>query len=262
MRADHVRAEAGSRSQRTQEGERLRLALHLNRLELLVVEDALRLAVCLHRAGDPVHRCCSLQAGCRVDDVARDHPLALFGTRPERHDGLARIDADPHLQRERRILIVQLPDRLQDPEPGTDGTLRVVLVRHWGAEDRHDRVSDELLHGAAVTLDLLPQAGVVGADAGTDVLGVSRFRGGREADEVAEEDGHDLALLVYRRLRLRGQRRRTERAERELSRELLTARSACRHPRSLRRSGPPPRGRRFSAPSLQRSRFRTKPVTS
>ena len=101
--------------------------------------------------------------------------------------------------------LVQLLDRLQDAEPGPDRALGVVLVCHRCAEDGHDRVPDELLDGAAVALDLLPQAGVVGADAGADVLGVSRFRGRGEADEVAEEDGHDLALLLHRRRRLRGQ---------------------------------------------------------
>ena len=48
-------------------------------LELLVVEDALRLAVGLLRDRDPVHRRRPLQAGSGVDDVARDDPLALFG---------------------------------------------------------------------------------------------------------------------------------------------------------------------------------------
>ena len=41
------------------------------------------------------------------------------------------------------------------------------------AEDGHDRVADELLDRAAVALDLLPQARVVRADAGADVLRVS-----------------------------------------------------------------------------------------
>ena len=131
--------------------------------------------------------------------------------------------------------LVQLLDRLQDAEAGPDGALRIVLVCRRGAEDGHDRVPDELLDRAAVALDVLPQAGVVGADAGADVLGVSRFRGGGEADEVAEEDGHDLALLLHGCRRLRGQRRRTERAEGELARQLLAARRACRHARSLRR---------------------------
>ena len=129
--------------------------------------------------------------------------------------------------------VVQLLDRLQDAKAGADCALGVVLVCRRCAEDRHDRVPDELLDRAAVALDLLPQARVVGADASADVLGVSRFGCGGEADEVAEEDGDHLALLLHRGCRLCGQRGRTERAEREVSRELLAARRAGRHARSV-----------------------------
>ena len=59
-------------------------------------------------------------------------------------------------------------------------------MRDRRAEDGHDRVADELLHGPPVALDVLAEAGVVGADAGADVLGVSLLRGGGEADEIAE----------------------------------------------------------------------------
>jgi hypothetical protein len=39
-----------------------------------------------------------------------------------------------------------------------------------------------------VALDLLTEAGMVGADARADVFRVSCFRGSGEADEIAEED--------------------------------------------------------------------------
>ena len=54
------------------------------------------------------------------------------------------------------------------------------------AEGSHHRIPDELLDGAAAALDLLPQAGVVGADAGAYILGVLALGGGGESDEVAE----------------------------------------------------------------------------
>ena len=38
---------------------------------------------------------------------------------------------------------------------------------------------------------------MVGTDASADVLGISGLRGGGEADEVTEEDGDDLALLLH-----------------------------------------------------------------
>src|SRR5207249_10549447 len=112
--------------------------------------------------------------------------------------------------RERRICIVQLPDRLQDAKPGTDRALGIVLVRRRRSEHRHDRVSDELLDRASIALQLLPQAGVVWTDAGANVLGICRLGSCSEADEITEEDGHDLALLLDLGGLLGGQRRRAE----------------------------------------------------
>jgi hypothetical protein len=132
-------------------------------------------------------------------------------------------------------LLVQLGNRLQDAKAGADGALGVVLVRHGRAEHGHDRVPDELLHCAAVALDVLAQAGVIGADAGANVLGVGGLGSGGKADQVAEEDGHDLALLVERRSGLLAQRGGAERAEGEVARKLLAARRAGRHEPSLRR---------------------------
>ena len=217
------RAEAGARRERAVERERLRLALHLHRLERLVVEDALGRAVGLLRDRDPVHRRRALQARGGVDHVARHDPLALLRARAERNDRLARVDPDPHLQRERRVRLVQLLDRLQDPKAGPDRALGVVLVRDGRTEDRHHRVPDELLDRPAVALDLLPQARVVGPDARAHVLGVRSLRGGGEADEVAEEDGDHLALLLHRRAPAARSGRGAVRAERELARELLAA---------------------------------------
>ena len=188
MRAGDVSAEAGAGLERPVERERLRLALDRGRLELLVLEDALRRAIRRLREGDAVDRRGALQAGGGVDDVAGDEPLALLGPGAEGDDRLAGVDADPHLERERRVCRVQLGDRLEDAEAGPDGTLGVVLVGDRRAEDGHHRVADELLDGAPEALDLLAQARVVGADAGTDVFGVGLLRGGREADEVAEQD--------------------------------------------------------------------------
>ena len=236
VRARDVRAEAGSGTKRAVESERLRLALDRHGLEFLVVEDALRLPERLLRARETVHRRLALQAGGGVDDIARDDSLALFGPRAESDHCLTGADADTNLEREGRVVLVQLLDRLQDAEAGPDSALGVVLVRHGCAEHRHHRVPDELLDGAAVALDVLPQASVVGADAGSDVLGISHFRGGGEADQVAEEDGHDLALLLRRRCRLLGERSRAVGTEREFPWQFLPAGGARRHARSLRRT--------------------------
>src|SRR6266540_5020941 len=55
--------------------------------------------------------------------------------------------------------------------------------------------ADELLHCAAVSLELVPQPGVIRGERRTDVLGIPALGLGGRADEVGEEDRHDLPLL-------------------------------------------------------------------
>ena len=62
-----------------------------------------------------------------------------------------------------------------DRERRPDRALGVVLVRGRGAEERHDRVADELLDGAAVSLELGANALVVGAEERLDVLRIHRL---------------------------------------------------------------------------------------
>ena len=63
-------------------------------------------------------------------------------------------------------------------------------------EERHHCIADELLHRAAVSLELRSHPPVVGAEHSLDVLGIQRLGLRGEADEVAEEDGDDLALTM------------------------------------------------------------------
>ena len=67
-------------------------------------------------------------------------------------------------------------------------------MRDRRAEDRDHRVADELLDGAAPALELGAQPLVVRAQERVDVLGVELLGARREADQVGEEDGDDLAL--------------------------------------------------------------------
>ena len=94
---------------------------------------------------------------------------------------------------------------------GADRALGVVLVRGRRAEERHHRVADELLDGAAVALELGADALVVRAEERLDVLGVELLGPLREADEVAEDDRDDLALSAWL-ARAMVQRVRRERA--------------------------------------------------
>ena len=65
---------------------------------------------------------------------------------------------------------------------------------HGSAEERHHRVADEFLDGAAMALELRTDALVVRAEECLDILRVHRLRAGGEADEVAEDNRDDLAL--------------------------------------------------------------------
>ena len=115
--------------------------------------NALRLPVCLLRHRHL--RAATLQPRRRIHYVAGDDPSPSSGRAPSATT-LACIDADPHVQAETRVGLVELADRLQNPQPRPDRPLRVVLVRDRRAEDCHHRIADELLHRSAETLDLLP----------------------------------------------------------------------------------------------------------
>ena len=115
VRAGHVRAEAGARPKRAEERERLRLALHRHRLQLLVVEHALRLPVGLLRTPRSPF---TGAAPCRREAVLTTSPVTIpspsSGRAPSATTASPGVDPDPDLQRERRVRLVQLLDRLQD----------------------------------------------------------------------------------------------------------------------------------------------------
>ena len=95
-------------------------------------------------------------------------PSPASGLRVEPNECLAGRDSDAELE---LLLDGELPDR----ERGAYRALGVVLVRGRGAEERHDRVADELLDGAAMSLELGANALVVGAEESLDVLRIHRL---------------------------------------------------------------------------------------
>jgi len=104
---------------------------------------------------DPVDGRSGLKPRRGVDDITRGHALPEIWPGAQRHERLARVDGDPHLELERWIGFVELNDRLANRDRGTNGPLGIVLVRHGRAEERDDGVADELLHRAAVPLELM-----------------------------------------------------------------------------------------------------------
>ncbi len=141
------RAEPGVRADHLPRRDRLRLALRVDRLRVLVVDDVPRRAPRRLADEDAVDRRGVLEARGRVDHVARDDRLAERRVRVEGDERLARVDGGADLE--------VVADRVADRERGEDGADRVVLVRDRRAEHGHDRVADELLHRAAAPFDLL-----------------------------------------------------------------------------------------------------------
>ena len=124
-----------------------------------------------------------LQARRDVDRIARRE--ALLGAR----HNLAGIDPDPRLQAQLRQSVPHLHRR-------ADGAQGVVLAHLGNAEHGHHRVADELLDRPAVQLDDALHPLEVAGKQGTQGLGIRRPAQRSRAGDVAEQQGHRLALLA------------------------------------------------------------------
>ena len=115
---------------------------------------------------------------------------------------------------------------------GADGPERVVLVDDRDAEDRHDRVADELLDRPTVALEDRPHRVEPAAHDRAQRLRVEVLAKSGRAGDVGEHDGDDLARLAGRLGR--GERRPARHAE---ARDIGVGGRAGRaddHPGSLR----------------------------
>jgi hypothetical protein len=157
--------ETSARLQRLPDRERISLAFRLHRRCLAVFDGVSGSSVRRRADEDAVDRRRRLEPRSRVYDVAGGHSLPCLGPGAKRDEGLARGDAKAQLE-------PLLLGELADGERRSHRALRVVLVSDGRAEDGHDRIADELLHGAVVPLELTADAGVVGGEQPADVLGV------------------------------------------------------------------------------------------
>ena len=166
-------------------GHRLTLALQRQRLDGLHLDRVSSQAQRrLAEQGLPGLRGL-LQPRGDVDGVTRREPL--LGAR----DHLAAADADPPLDAElgqRQLHLRRRPERAHG----------IVLVHGRQPEDRHHGVADELLDDAAVALDDRLHALEVAREQRAERLRVDRLAESRRTDDVAEQHGHDLALLAAR----------------------------------------------------------------
>ena len=142
----------------------------------------------------------------------------------------ASVDAPALLE-----LDVQHLEPLLHLERAADGAQGVVLVGGRHPEDGHDRVADELLDGAAVTLEGGAHLLEVAGDHLAERLGVEPLAERSRALEVGEDDRDLTPRLVHGRSRLLGalERRAAVAAEAELRRALGPAAWAGGHTESL-----------------------------
>ena len=207
---------------------RLGLALQSKRLDRLeengIADEQARLGA----NQDLTSSCRLLQPGRDVDGVARHECLTLASD-----DNPAGVDPDARLE-------PVLADRLAHLRRGAGRTQRVVLVRDRYPEDSHDRVADELLDRATVSLEDDAKILEVPAHPCTQRLRIGRLAESRRADKVAEENRDDLALLAGRLgAHELGAARHTKAG---LGRVLDTTAQTDRHGRSLRGQRPDQRG--------------------
>ena len=152
-----VDAEARVRCDRLPDGDRLGLALRLDGLGAVVVDRA---DASPGRWSRPTMTPLTGAALCRRAAVLTTSPDAMpspaSGRASRRDERLSGRDPDPKLE---PLLEREVADR----ERRAHGALGVVLVGRRRAEERHDRVADELLDRAAVSLELGADALVIRA---------------------------------------------------------------------------------------------------
>ena len=137
-----------------------------------------------------------LDAGRGVHPVADDEALLgrLGRGRATGHDSDAGLELGP-------LLETVGGDGRDELEAGADRTLGVVLLGDGDPPDRHDGITDELLHDTAVAGDYRPGDVEIAREDLADLFWVPLLRKGREADEVAEQH-RDVTELGGRRGRL------------------------------------------------------------
>ena len=143
--------------------------------------------------------CGRLEPGGDIDRVACREPLLGAS------DDLARVDADPELERHAVVtheLLVEVAESSAQVVRGTHSAQSVVLVQAGHAEDGHHRVADELLDRAAVALDYVASRLEVAGHHAPQALWIELFAEFGRAGHVAEHDCHRLACLTLGRTRL------------------------------------------------------------
>ncbi len=124
-----------------------------------------------------------------VDRIAGDRiALGAAGAEAARHHGTG-VDADMQRQRLAGRGMAELGSPVDHLQRRRQRPLRVVLMRHRGAEQRQQGIADKLVDIAAMRLDALRQRFEQPVLQPPEHLGVQPFAERREAAEVGEQHG-------------------------------------------------------------------------
>ena len=136
-----------------------------------------------------------LNPACGVDEIARHHPLTLS---MKRDRGLPGEDTDARLQ-----VRVELGNRSHEVERRPHRPLSVVLLRNRRPPHRHHRITNELLHRAAIQRNKPAARVEIARQKLTHLLRIPRLRQPRKTNQIREQHRHQTTLSHGRLARLR-----------------------------------------------------------
>jgi len=134
-----------------------------------------------------------LQASSSVDHVAGDEPFARVGSGVDADERLAGVYREPDVH----PILLQRP--VANGQCRAHRALRIVFMDERRSEHGDDRIADELLHSASMTLELRPDTCVVRRELFANVFGIQPLRASRRPDKITEHDCDDLPFLDRRR---------------------------------------------------------------
>ncbi len=134
-----------------------------------------------------------LEAGGGVDHVAHRREV---GAGHRAHHHFAGVHTDSHPERVGRVPFPEVPERGLHRQRRPDGSVGIVLVGDGRTEQRHHRVSEQLVDHPTVGLDVGHEQGKRGVDQALHLFGIAILGERCEPDDVGEHDGHDSTCLV------------------------------------------------------------------
>src|SRR6516225_7158880 len=150
-------------------------ALDLSRTQLAQREVAFDQPPAILSDYDPARRRCALHPRREIDHLADGCVFGVPSGMHRAHDDLAGVDTDAHLYRRAPATPEILPMAMKfvaRRERRVQRALRMVLVRHWRAEQSEDPITGGLDDVTFVAMDRLDHEAERGVDNRARLLGI------------------------------------------------------------------------------------------